>query len=228
MTEEAGTRSTAILVPVLRRPQNVRPLLASIAEATPEPHRVLFLVTAGDSAEIDEIRSAGADLLEVPPNRRGDYARKINAGYSATSDPFLFLGADDLAFRPGWLSAALALFEDPRIGVVGTQDLGNERVRNGLHATHSVVRRDYVDRFGTIDERRKVLHEGYWHEFVDDEFVATAQLRGAFAFAHDSIVEHLHPLWGKAPTDALYDAHAVRMRHGRTLFARRRRLWRSR
>lgn len=227
MTETTGTR-TAILVPVLRRPQNVRPTIERFAEATPEPHRILFLATAGDSAEIDEIRSAGADVVEVPPNRRGDYARKINTGYRETLEPFLFLGADDLAPRPGWLSAALARFEDPSIGVVGTQDLGNARVIAGLHATHSVVRRTYVDQYGTIDERGKVLHEGYPHEFVDDEFVATAQHRGAFVFEPTSIVEHLHPLWGKAPTDDLYNAHAARMRAGRTLFARRRRLWRSR
>jgi hypothetical protein len=221
--------STVILVPVLRRPRNVDPLVRSFTESTPEPHRLLFLATQGDHEEIAAIRAAGADLLEVPPRPRGDYAAKINAGYRATSEPFLFLGADDLAPRPGWLSAALALFEDPAIGVVGTQDLApTDRARAGEHATHSLVRRSYVDELGTIDRRGEVLHPGYWHEYVDDEFIGTAKSRGAFAFAHGSIVEHLHPSWGKAPTDELYAQQRRRMNHGRALYARRRRLWTSR
>lgn len=220
---------TVILVPVLRRPRNVAPLVRSVHENTPEPHRLLFVATAGDLEEITAIRDAGADLLEVPPYPRGDYARKINAGYRSSSEPFLFLGADDLAFHPGWLSAALSEFERPEIGVVGTQDLApTERARTGQHATHSLVRRSYVDERGTIDRRGEVLHPGYWHEYVDDEFIATARARGAFVFAHGSVVEHLHPSWGKAPTDELYAQQRRRMSHGRALYARRRRLWTSR
>lgn len=218
--------ATVLLIPVLNRPGNIAPLVRSVEENTPEPHRLLFLATQGDLEEIDAIRSAGADLLEVPPTPRGDYARKINTGYQSSSEPFLFLGADDLRFHPGWLSAALALMNDPAIGVVGTQDLApTERARTGQHATHSLVRRSYVDELGTIDRPGEVLHPGYWHEYVDDEFIATARARNAFAFAFDSVVEHLHPSWGKAPTDALYDQQRRRMQHGRTLFARRRRLW---
>jgi glycosyltransferase involved in cell wall biosynthesis len=220
---------TVLLVPVLRRPRNVAPLVRSVRENTPEPHRILFLVTTGDLEEIAAIRDAGADLLEVPPYPRGDYARKINAGYRASSEPFLFLGADDLAFHPGWLSAALELMADPAIGVVGTQDLApTERARTGQHATHSLVRRSYVDERGTIDRRGEVLHPGYWHEYVDDEFIETARHRGAFAFAFGSVVEHLHPSWGKAPTDELYAQQRRRMTHGRAVYARRRRLWKSR
>lgn len=229
MTEDvsAETPSTVVLVPVLRRPGNVVPLLDSLAANTPEPHRVLFLCTRGDAAELAEIRAAGADHLELRPSTRGDYARKINAGYRSSSEPFLFLAADDLRFHPGWLAAALDAMTDPAIGVVGTNDLGNARVVAGEHATHSLVRRTYVDEQGTIDRRGEVLHEGYPHEFVDDEFVETAKLRRAFVSRSDSVVEHLHPLWGKAPTDALYRQHSRRMRAGRVIYQRRRHLWTS-
>lgn len=218
--------SAVIVVPVLRRPHRVGPLVASVAAATPEPHRVLFVCSANDPDEIDAVKDSGSDLLVVPAYSKGDYARKINAGFARSDEPWVFLGADDLDFHPGWLPAALAPFENPAVGVVGTNDLGNARVMAGDHATHSLVRRAYIDQHGTIDEAGKVLHEGYWHEFVDDEFVATAKKRGAFAFAADSKVEHLHPLWGKSPTDPIYDAHARRMRAGRVVFNRRRRLWR--
>ena len=216
----------AIIAPVLRRPHRVLPLLESIEEHTPKPYRVVFACTTGDDAELDAVRSAGADHLEVGPWRPlGDYARKINAGVAATTEELIFLAADDLAFHPRWLEEAVAKL-DAGIGVVGTNDLGNPRVMRGEHATHSLITRAYAE-LGTIDEPDKVLHEGYPHEFVDDEFVATARHRNAFAFAEASIVEHLHPHWGKAATDPLYDAFASRLKRGRRVFERRRRLWTS-
>lgn len=217
--------SVAVLVPMLGRPHRVAPLLESIDRATPESYRVLFVCTPGDMAVTEAIDSAGAERIEVPLEPRGDYARKINAGYRHAAEALLFLGADDLRFHPHWLERAVARLQNPAIGVVGTNDLSNRRVLAGKHATHSLVTRAYVDRFGTIDEPGKVLHEGYPHEYVDDEFIGTARRRRAFVFAADSIVEHLHPMVGKAPMDALYAQQAERMRLGQPLFKRRRRLW---
>ena len=199
--------------------------------STPEPFEVLFVATLGDTAMIEAIEQQRAScsnvrMLVIPPNRRGDYAKKINRAVEVTSAPFLFLGADDLRFHPGWLPAALVHFDDPAVGVVGTQDLApTERSRSGQHSTHSLVRRSYVERFGTIDEPGKVLHEGYWHEFVDDELVGTAKARGAWRFAHRSVVEHLHPSWGKAEFDRLYREQDRRMAVSRRLYQQRRRLW---
>lgn len=173
------------------------------------------------------MRAAGGELhvIDRPPGP-GDYARKMNHGVRVTTEPLLFLGADDIDFHPGWFEAACARLT-PGVGVVGTNDLGNPRVISGEHATHVLVTRAYVERHGTIDEPGKVCHEGYPHEFVDDELVATAKARGAWAFAADSIVEHLHPSWGKAPTDPLYDGQRRRLVQGRRVFERRKRLWTS-
>lgn len=181
------------------------------------------MCTSGDTAEIEAVDAAGADHLDVD-FAPGDYARKINVAYSSTREPLLFLAADDLQFHPGWFERAAAHIDD-HVGVVGTNDLGNPRVIRGEHATHCLVARSYIDEHGTIDEHRKVLHEGYHHEYVDDELVGTAKQRGAWAFAGDSIVEHLHPHWGKAPTDELYDGQEARMRASRDHYLQRRRLW---
>lgn len=214
-----------IIVPVLRRPHRVAPLLASIEAATPEPHRVLFVGSPGDTAEHAAVRAAGADLLildqEVGP---GDYARKLNAAYRASDEPLLLCGADDLHFHPGWLPAATARLEG-RIQVVGTNDLGNPKVLKGQHSTHPLVTRHYCDTQGTVDGPGQVYCEDYPHEWCDDEFVQTAMRRRAWAFAGDSIVEHLHPSWGKAPTDELYDAQRERMAAGRQIYLRRRARW---
>jgi hypothetical protein len=154
----------------------------------------------------------------------GDYARKINAGCRATTEELLFLGADDLHFHPGWLEAAAAKLA-PGIGVVGTNDLGSPRVVAGEHATHSLVTRAYADQHGAIDRPGEILHEGYPHEYVDDELVGTAKHRCAWAMALDSHVEHLHPDHDKAPWDELYLAQPGRMDAGAPLYQARRRLW---
>lgn len=232
MREDGNDKAqVAVIVPVLRRPHRVAPFLSSLSAATPEPHRIDFVATAGDSPMIDEILRLAEDdpmivLHVLAPNTVGDYARKVNHAYHASSAPFLFLAADDLDFHPGWLPAALAPFSDPTIGVVGTQDLApTDRARSGQHSTHCMIRRQYADELGTIDEPGKILHETYPHEYVDDELVETAKARGAWTFAGDSVVEHLHPSWGKAQRDAIYNGQRRRMEAGRRVYLRRRGLW---
>lgn len=213
-----------IVVPMLGRPHRVAPLLESI-EATTPTARVLFALSPDDAAVAAEVRQAGRPYITVPYQPTGDYARKINAGYRHSTEPLIFLGADDLKFHPGWFEAATAKL-DPGIGVVGTNDLGSPRVMRGEHATHSLVTREYADRLGVIDQPAQILFEGYAHEFVDDELVGTAKHRRAWAVAPDSHVEHLHPNWRRdVPVDALYAQQQQRMRQSRPLYLQRRRLW---
>ena len=215
----------AILVPVLRRPHRVAPTMGSVAAATTVPHRLLFIASPGEDAEVDALERAGADFVVVDwEPGPGDYARKINHGYRLTEEPYLFTGADDLAFHPRWAEEALARMTG-RVGVVGTNDLGNPRVMRGLHSTHSLVRRAYADERGTVDGPGAIYHEGYPHEYVDNELVGTAKHRRAWAFARRSFVEHLHPNWGKAPSDESYAAEPERIHLSRQVYESRRHLW---
>lgn len=210
-----------ILVPMLGRPQRVKPLLASIHAATPQA-RVLFLTTPGDDAVAEQIDAASCERLEVE-YAPGDYARKTNRGYQHTTEELIFLGADDLHFHPGWFDACTKRL-DPGIGVVGTNDLTNPRTMTGRHSTHSLVTREYADR-GLIDRRPGILCEDYPHEYCDDELIGTARKRRAFVHATDAHVEHLHPMGGKAPMDEMYAQQEARLIAGRDIFRRRRRLW---
>jgi hypothetical protein len=210
-----------VIVPMLGRAHRVEPLLESI-HGTCEA-RVLFAVSPGDVEVHEAIDRAHSERITVPRREAGDYARKIQAGIDASSEPFIFTGADDLRFHPGWYEAARSKMTD-RVGVVGTNDLSNPRVMRGEHATHFLIARWYVA-LGTVDQPGVLMHDGYVHEYVDDELVGTARKRGAWAFAADSVVEHLHPMAGKAPMDDLYAAQARRMRASRGLHRRRRKLW---
>jgi glycosyltransferase involved in cell wall biosynthesis len=212
-----------ILIPVLGRPELIDPLLESIYSTAPDV-AVLFLTTPADEEGTQAVAKTGERYARIQRKPKGDYARKINMGYAITKEPVLFMGATDLKFHEGWLEAGLAMIGDG-IHAVGTNDLGNPRVMLGQHSTHTFVTREYVDKFGTIDEERKILHESYPHEYCDDEFVETAKARNAYRFCMDSVVEHMHPAWGKAEWDDSYLETDNRVRSGYKIFRRRVPLW---
>lgn len=195
-----------ILVPVLGRPQNVKPLLESIAITECE-HRVFFICSPSDKEQIKACRRSKAQTLvcEWEPGP-GDFAKKINWAFPQTDAPWVFQAADDLNFHWGWDIFALRIAKQRSAGVIGTNDLGNPLVRRGGHSTHTLIRRSYIDEYGgTYDDTGLVFCELYDHQYCDNEFVQTAIRRGQWAFAKRSIVEHLHPHWGKSPSDATYE-----------------------
>lgn len=215
-----------ILVPVLNRPRNAQPLIASILIASATAPRVIFLCSPGDT---DEIRACGQTDVEVHivdwAAGPGDWARKINRGFTLTTSDYCLLGADDLRFHPGWDTEALKVAAETGAGVIGTNDLGNATVMRGLHSTHPLVRRAYVDEHGTVDEPGVCLHEGYNHQWVDTELVETAKMRGEWAFAKSSHVEHLHPMWHKSKMDATYEKALSTSKEDYAHFQERRQLW---
>lgn len=220
--------SVAVLIPVLNRPERVEPLLESLNGCRSIiPIFPCFLCSPDDEAEIEAVTRSGVPpvVMSFPPGP-GDYARKMNFGFDYTPDEFVFLAADDLRFWPGWIEHAIGTHLQTGACVVGTNDLGNPSVTAGRHSTHTLVHRNYRE-CGTIDdpEGGKILHEGYHHNWVDTEFIATAEHRGTYAHAHDAVVEHLHPFWGKATDDATYKLGRDTYHTDGALFKIRSRLW---
>lgn len=212
------------IVPVLERPWRAQPLADSFRAATPHG-RLLFVASSTDRAEIEACEQSGSDVLVVPgPRRHGDWARKINAGYRASTEPLMLLGGDDITFRAGWhdeVANAAAQGWD----VIGTQDLGSPRVMQGTHSTHPVVTRRYADEQGTLDRAGEVVTERYDHNYVDDELVGTAKHRGVWVFCSGAVVEHLHPSWRKADIDHVYQLGRQMWHADQNLHLARRYLW---
>ena len=201
----AAREQTAVIVPVLGRPQNAAPFMASLKASDAPLAKVYALADASDEATASAWRDAGAVVIERPAGERpGTFAEKCNLGYESTTEPWLLLTGDDVKFHPGWLDQAQ---HSARGGadVVGTNDLHNPRAVAGEWSPHLLIRRSYVDETGASWDGPKVLaHEGYRHWFVDDEIVTAAKQRDVWAFAQHAKVEHLHPLWGLAPDDDTY------------------------
>ena len=194
---------------------------------TPEPYRVLFIVDPDDKAERSEVAKASMHSTHLrhitATTFPGSWAEKINRGVQITDEPLLFLGADDLDYQVGWLEAATRLM--PEAQVVGTNDL-IPRPHKPDHATHFLMTRAYAEE-PTIDDGPGPACELYDHCFVDNELIDTARHRGTYAYAEDSVVEHLHPMAKKAPDDAVYAKGMSTFRSDGRLYRKRRALWRS-
>lgn len=197
-----------VIVPMLGRPESVQALCDTVFCSQEEGYdlRLTFVASESDEEVIEALHRSMEDFIVLPGEpESGDYARKINTAYDALEAPWMLLGASDIALHKGWVSAAVDLGEEYGAGVVGTNDMGNPAVQKGLHSTHPVVRRAYVEEYGGgWDGPGIVYHEGYGHQYVDTELVTAAQARGRWVFCHDAKVEHLHPFWNKGTMDETY------------------------
>lgn len=201
-TAPPATDEVDVIVPVLHRPQNVAPFMQTLRASTGLT-KAWFVCDRSDSEQQAEVERHGGRVLRED----GSFAHKVNYAYGKikSNAPWIFITGDDVQFHPGWLDHAQFVASEYGAKVVGTNDLGNARVTAGDHATHLLIARDYIDEHGASwDGPGVVCHEGYRHWFVDDEIVTAARDRGVWGMALGSIVEHMHPYWGKAATDDVY------------------------
>lgn len=222
-----------IVIPVLNRPLNAEKVATSISEATLCDHTIFFVCSPNDQAEVEAVQATGFDYVIVPwQPGPGDGAMKWNCGYRWGDYDYVFLAADDLEFEYGWDERALEVAAKSHAGVIGTNDDANPLVKRGLHSTHSLVSRRYIDEVGGTwhDGPGKVYCEQYEHQWVDTELVAAAKNRGEWAFAHRSIVRHLHPLFPhrgreRTPMDSTYEKALGGASHDSALFKSRAAEW---
>lgn len=212
--------SVSILIPVLNRPHRIMPLLANIADATPEEHCVIF--AASDPPTVGVLNALGTRSAYMIDEGRS-WPERINLLFRATDEPYVFLGADDVLFHPGWLTAALETMRsfDLLGGVVTVEDLHNPR------GTLALVARSYIDFFGGTGDGipGQVIHPGYGHCYSDNELFEVAHSRDRWAYCRESLVEHLHPDAGKGQNDSTYMKGMATIAADTALFHSRRGLW---
>lgn len=209
----------AVLVPVMRRPQNAALFMRSLRASTGLA-RAYAVADRSDTDTIAAWQAAGAEVIWQ--DDLVTFAKKVNYGYRNSAEPWMLLVGDDVQFLPGWWDAALHTARVEGASVVGTNDLANPRTIYGEHATHLVVGRSYVDEHGASwDGPGVVAHEGYRHWYVDDEIVVAAKQRKAWAHAGASRIRHMHPVFGTAETDDVYTIGERNADRDRRLFEKR-------
>ena len=211
----------AVIVPVIGRPQNAAPFMRSLKASTGLAE--VYAVCEEDDAE--SRKAWGEADANVISTNVHTFAEKVNVAYEELGDefPWYFLVGDDVKFHPGWLDHAQQMALNTGAKVIGTNDLGTDRVMDGEHATHVLIARDYIAEQGATwtDGPGVVCHEGYRHGFVDDELVTVAKQRGTFVPALASIVEHMHPWFGKGDEDDIYKLGRKSLGRDQVLFRKR-------
>lgn len=179
----------AILCPTLHRADRLADLAAQVKENTETPHRLYFIIESWDE-----------DTLEATPHIpdvavvRGDYgscAAAYNAGFEASTEPYVFLANDDLAFPEGWEIPALKMIQagTPIVGV-------NEG--HGRMTCFSMVERQFIEDFSGVYDKPGTLVHPYKSQYVDTELAEYAKHRGAWGEAVDGGVIHEHHEFGLA------------------------------
>lgn len=192
----------AVIVPVLNRPQNAAPFMESLRAANVDAEVVAVLdlpIGEDRDAWIAEhtqwLCQAGAHT----------YSQKVNAAYEWLGHrcpSWIFPVGDDVRFHPGWWQAIKAAHQQHGALVIGTNDLSGSAAD---HSPHLAIQRQYIDEQGASWSGPGVVcYKGYKHNFVDNEIISVAKQRGVWFMAHDAIVEHLHPVWGKGEDDDTY------------------------
>lgn len=212
----------AVVVPVMKRPASAEPFMRSLRASTGLA-TVYAVCDPGDSETYTAWLEAGAEVLVS--DRGHTFAQKANYALGKTSEDWLLLVGDDVKFHPGWWDHALDAARRDNASVVATNDLGNARVMAGVHATHPVISRRYIEEQGASwDGPGSVCHEGYRHWYVDNEWTRVAQEHGVFTAALGSKIEHLHPIWGKGEVDDTYRKGEHSQQRDAALWERRSRL----
>ena len=195
-----------VVVPVMRRPQNAEPFMASLLATTNRAH----VVAVADEDDNETWRAwlqvmpkgTGRVFRSAWPAPGGTFAQKVNLAYRvAPLTQWLFICGDDVRFHEGWLDAGLDVAEQFNAKVIGVASQG----ASDAWSPHLFINRRYVhDQGASWDGPGIVCHEGYRHNYVDVEVCTVAIQRHTFKMSWDSIVEHLHPVFGKAEDDPVY------------------------
>lgn len=211
-----ATARVDVIVPTVKaRAGNLERLAVSLRASTGLARLVFVL----DDDEHADMVGHLADSYVIEP---GSFAHKINTAYPYTTAPWIKVVGDDVVFHPGWLDHAQHVARLYGAKVVGSNDLANPRVVAGDHATHWMIDRAYIDAEGASwDGPGVVAHEGYRHWFTDDEIVTVAKSRDVFQVALGSVVEHFHPMTGKAKSDEVYETNDGFAESDRKLFEQR-------
>lgn len=210
----------AIIVPVLGRPEHAEALTESLRVNTPKGTYKVIAVCENAEDTAAWIPHANLTALEESVHT---FAEKVAWAYSTlVSEPYVLLVGSDVVFKPHWLESAMKVADKTGAGLIATNDLGNPRVMAGRHATHPLISRRYIEEKGASwDGPGTIVHTGYRHCFVDDEWSVKAQTDGEFAFARRSEIEHRHPAWGKAESDWVYEKGMSSFQEDKALFLSR-------
>lgn len=189
----------SILLATTGRPDMAQAMVESLSATTQDHDVELVAAVDNDEETVRRIEAVSRhDRLDVFIDHSRDYrgcSRAWNAALALSKGDCVVLAADDLAWQPGWLDAALAtLAEFPdEWGMVGFND-GHWGAELSTH--YLMSRRFVIEVLGGV-----VAWEAYTHSFNDVEANERAKRAGRYAWCEGAHVRHNHWLFGDRTQD---------------------------
>lgn len=192
----AVSKNLAIIVPTRGRPQNIERLVQVDAPNVDwyfcvDDDDDLHAYTAAIAAGVESV-----NMVTGPPQRLVPWINQMSAMLIEDGYQYIgFIGDDHLPRTPEWDKRIIEALERLGTGIVYTNDLlQSEKLPTVAFMTSDIIR--------TL---------GYMappcltHLFVDDAWLAWGRAIKRIAYLPQVVIEHLHPIAGKAEMDANYE-----------------------
>lgn len=171
-----------IFLPTKGNSDRLKEVAKNIFDTAKHDCRIMFVVEVYDVDSLKEIElliNEYGDRIRCIKNEEGGSLPEChNLAYKQSTSEFFMLTGDDIEFPDGWLRDALI-----EIGDKGTLAFSEKNMSGwGLF----LIRRKYIEEFGTIDVKGKVFHE-YIHEYADAEFQFTARYRKQIVYSNITV-----------------------------------------
>lgn len=190
----------SLILPTRRRVSQLTRALDSLAATAADPRSLeVVLYVDSDDAESLAVEFAALRVTKLVGNR-GNMGAITRTCYQSCRGRYLMLANDDIVFRtPGWDAEVLARFRafGDDVGMVWGNDLCSGA------PTHPFISRTACELMGGI------CPAAYYREYIDthlhDVFRRLARHgHGRAVYLPCVVIEHLHPIAGKAAADEVY------------------------
>ena len=187
-------RNLVVLVPSRNRPQNIEDLIKSFDETETESD--LIVIVDDDEPQMDAYLQLGCDVLMVEKQGKG-MAKPLNFAarhYAHKYRHFAFLGDDHRPRTKNWDVHFINKLDELGTGLVYGDDLlQGENLATAVAMTGNIVK-----------ELGGMVPQDMIHLYLDNFWMTLGKDLNALAYLPDVILEHLHPVAGKAEWDDQY------------------------
>lgn len=195
----AGNDVLTVIVPSRGRPARVRALAEAFRETCTSRTRMVVVVDS-DDPYMSDYATIPCDMIYVQPDT-GTMVSALNLAARGqtrhSAQPSLaigFMGDDHMPSTYGWDTAYLSVLRDMGTGIV----YGNDLLQGENLPTQCAMTVDIIRALGYM------APPSLTHLFVDNFWSDIGRGANCITYLPDVVVEHLHPIAGKAPWDEGY------------------------
>jgi len=187
-------RNLVVLVPSRNRPENIAELIKSFDETETEAD--LIVIVDDDEPQMDAYLDLDCDIFMVAKDGRG-MAKPLNAAayhFRNKYHHFAFLGDDHRPRTKNWDLIFIEALHEMGTGLVYGNDLiQGENLATAICMTGDIVR-----------ALHGMVPPNMIHLYLDNFWMKLGNDLGKLKYIPEVILEHMHPIAGKAEMDQGY------------------------